>query len=197
MSDNDKEAASQPFKVGYARVSMSDQNPQMQIDALKAAGVDERDIWVETASGGGSASRPVFKDMMRDLRKGDVLLVWKLDRLGRNTQQVLATFAEMEKRGVAIRVLTQPGMDTTTPTGRLIVTIMAAVAELERDFIVERTVAGLKAAREKGRVGGSRSKWTDAQILEAWNEHGTAGAARHLGLSKVQVLRRLNKIRNV
>ncbi len=186
---------SQPFMIGYARVSMADQNPLMQIDALKAAGAHR--IYSETASGATVENRPVFQAMMQDLRRGDILLVWKLDRLGRSTQQVLETFAYLDQHGILVRVLTQPGMDTTTPTGRMMVTVMAACAQLEREFIVERTARGLAAAKERGRVGGAKSKHSDADIAKAHELHGTAGGARHLGLSKVQFLRRLNKIRGL
>jgi DNA invertase Pin-like site-specific DNA recombinase len=186
---------SQPYMIGYARVSMADQNPQLQIDALMEHGVHR--IYQEAASGAIGINRPALDAALMDLRQGDMLVVWKLDRLGRNTRQVLETFEDLDRRGVRVRVLTQPGMDTSTATGRLIVTIMAAVAELERDFIVERTAAGLKAARARGRIGGRRSIVTDDQVLAASEAYGTAGGARHVGLSKVQFLRRLNKIREL
>jgi DNA invertase Pin-like site-specific DNA recombinase len=193
LEDQGASEEPQPYVFGYARVSMADQNPQLQIDALTAAGANV--IYSEQASGASGADRPFFAKLMREAREGDTVLVWKLDRLGRSTREVLETFKTLDERGVKIRVLTQPGMDTTTEVGRLIVTIMAAVAELERDFIVERTAAGLAAAKAKGRFGGRRSKVSDEQILAAYDEYGTAGGARHVKLSKVQFLRRIQKVR--
>lgn len=147
------EAAGNPHLLGYARVSMADQDPRLQIDALLRAGVDEAEIWVEQASG-ASTRRPQFQRVLKAAQPGDVLVVWKLDRLGRNAREVLNTFHTLSERGVAIRVITQPGMDTSTAMGRLIITVMAAVAEMERDLIRERTLAGLKAARDRGVTGG-------------------------------------------
>lgn len=185
---------SQPFKkIGYARVSMRDQNPQLQIDALKAAGCDE--IYVETKSGASVKNRPEYNAMMREARKGDVVVVWKLDRLGRNTQEVLGTFDSLTKKDVQVMVITQREMDTTTPTGRLIITIMAAVAQLEREFTVERTKAGLAVARAAGRFGGRKSNVSDEKIKEAYLALGPTGAAKKLKLSRVQVIKRWNRIR--
>jgi DNA invertase Pin-like site-specific DNA recombinase len=184
---------SQPFKIGYARVSMRDQNPQLQIDALEGAGCDK--IYVETKSGASTKNRPEYDLMMRDARPGDIVIVWKLDRLGRNTQEVLATFEELTKKDVQVMVLTNREMDTTTPTGRLIITIMAAVAQLEREFTIERTKAGLDAARKAGRYGGRRSKHKDETIKALYEELGPSGAARKLRLSRVQVIKRMNKIK--
>jgi DNA invertase Pin-like site-specific DNA recombinase len=153
-------------RVGYARVSTADQDLRLQIDALVRDGVAEEDIFQEKISA-VKVGRPQFTAMMRDLRAGDLLVVWKLDRLGRSVRQVLDTFADLDRRGIKVRVITQLGMDTTTPMGRMIVTVMAAVAELERDMIRERTAAGLAAARERGRVGGRRETYSDAQIEAA------------------------------
>jgi DNA invertase Pin-like site-specific DNA recombinase len=184
---------SQPLKIGYARVSMRDQNPQLQIDALEAAGCDK--IYVETKSGASVKNRPEYGLMMQDAREGDTVIVWKLDRLGRNTQEVLATFDSLTKKGVQVMVITQREMDTTTPTGRLIITIMAAVAQLEREFTVERTKAGLAVARAAGRFGGRRSKISDEKLKAAYLEYGPTGAAKKLKLSRVQVIKRWNRIR--
>jgi DNA invertase Pin-like site-specific DNA recombinase len=183
----------QPYLIGYARVSMADQNPQMQIDALMAAGANV--IYSETASGASGVNRPQFKALMQEVREGDTVLVWKLDRLGRSTREVLETFKNFSDRGVKVHILTQPGLDNDTPTGRMMITVLASIGQLERDFIIERTAAGLKAARDRGRFGGRRSKFTDAEILEAYEAHGTAPGAKVVGLSKVQFLRRLHKIR--
>lgn len=187
-------AESQPYKIGYARVSMRDQNPQLQIDALKAAGCER--IYEETASGASTKKREQFNLMMKDARQGDIVVVWKLDRLGRNTQEVLATFDELTKKGVQVMVLMNRELDTTTPTGRLMITILAAVAQIEREFTVERTKAGLASARAAGRFGGRKSKVSDEKIEAAWNELGATGAAKKLKLSRVQIIKRMNRIRD-
>ena len=150
--------------IGYARVSTRDQDPQMQINALMAAGVDERDIYYETASG-ASKRRPQFDAMMKDAREGDIILFWKLDRLGRSVKQVLDTIEKLDAKGARIRCLTQP-IDTTTAMGRLILTILAAVAEMERELGLERTRAGLARAKAEGRLGGATAKHDHAAILE-------------------------------
>ena len=172
---------------------MRDQNPQLQIDALKAAGCNR--IYVEEKSGASIKNRPEYASMMRDAREGDLVVVWKLDRLGRNTQEVLATFEELTKKGVQVMVLMNRELDTTTPTGRLMITILAAVAQIEREFTVERTKAGLAAARAAGRFGGRVSKVPDEKIEAAWNELGATQAAKKLKMSRVQVIKRMNRIR--
>ncbi len=186
LVDPDKE----PYLIGYARVSMADQNPQLQIDALLAAGVPQDRIYFDRKSGSG-VKREQFDLMMKDARAGDVIVIWKLDRLGRSVKQVLGTFEELANKGAAIRVITQPGMDTTTVMGRLIVTIMAAVAEMERDLTRERTIAGLRSARERGRMGGRKSDLTDERVLEL-APLGTAKAWKQSGMkSKTGWLKRL------
>lgn len=160
---------------------MADQNPQLQIDALKAAGVPEDRIYFDRKSGSGVV-REQFDLMLRDAREGDVIVIWKLDRLGRTVKQVLGTFEELANKGAGVRVITQPGMDTTTVMGRLIVTIMAAVAEMERDLIRERTIAGLKSARERGRKGGRTSGISDEEVLRL-APLGTAKAMKRAGFA--------------
>jgi DNA invertase Pin-like site-specific DNA recombinase len=179
--------------VGYARVSTLDQDPQLQIDALLAAGVDRRDIFEDSMSGKGM-DRPGYAAMMKDLEPGDIIHVWKLDRLGRSVRQVLNTFHDLAQRNISIVVLTQPGMDTSTPVGRLIITIMAAVAEMERDLIQERTLAGLAASRARGRIGGRKMLATDEQI-EAVRHMGAEAGAAAVGLKVRYFKRRLDKIR--
>jgi len=169
-----------PHLIGYARVSTRDQDPQMQIDALLKAGVNPDDIFHEKASA-ASKRRPQFDAMMKDAREGDIIIFWKLDRLGRSVRQVLDTIAKLDAKGAKIKCLTQP-IDTTTPLGRLILVILAAVAEMERELGLERTRAGLKSARERGRVGGTVAKWSDEQILE-FAALGTKPGARAAGMS--------------
>lgn len=138
--------------IGYARVSTQEQRASLQTDALIEGGVAEKDIYTDSASG-GTLNRPGFKAMFKDLREGDILVVWKLDRLGRDLAQVLGTMERLKKMGVELRVLTQQ-IDTTTAQGRFMFNIMASLAQMEREMGVERTLAGLAAARARGRVGG-------------------------------------------
>ncbi|MDC0763510.1 recombinase family protein [Brevibacillus sp. AG] len=149
------------MRFGYARVSTVDQNLDSQIDALKVAGCDE--IYQEKMSGKRD-DRPELNRLLDKLREGDVLIVYKLDRLGRSTFKLLELTSEFEKKGIEFVSITD-GIDTTTPVGKFFFRMMASIAELERDIIVERTQAGLKAARARGRVGG-RPK-TDKSKLEA------------------------------
>ncbi len=166
--------------IGYARVSTRDQDPQLQINALMAAGVARADIYYETVSG-ASKRRPQFDAMMKDARDGDTIVFWKLDRLGRSVRQVLDTFARLDEKGVRIKCLTQQ-IDTTTAMGRLVVTILAAVAEMERELGLERTRAGLARAKAEGRLGGSVAKHSDEAILE-FVKLGFRKGAKAAGLS--------------
>ena len=154
-----------PFLVGYARVSMSDQNCQRQIDELVKFGVDPRDVWIDKASG-KNMDRPGWHGLWRDLQDGDVVVILSLDRLGRDVLQILQTIEAMKARGVELRVLTG-GVDTTTPSGRLAFNIMAAFAQFERELIVERSVHGLAKARERGVIGGRPEKITAAMVEAA------------------------------
>ena len=181
----------EPYLIGYARVSMADQTPALQLDALKAHGVPEDRIYYDRASGSG-AKRPQFDLMMKDAREGDVIVVWKLDRLGRSVRHVLNTFFELEEKGARVRVLTQPLLDTSNTMGRFFVAVMAAFAEMEKDFIRERTRAGLAAAKLRGRVGGRVSKFADADIL-AVKHLGTARAARRIGMTPGGYIKRLHE----
>lgn len=182
-----------PIKVGYARVSTIDQDPQLQIDAIMKEGVARCDIFQDNISG-ATQDRPGFAAMMKDLQDGDIIYVWKLDRLGRSVRQVLNTFHDLAQRNIAIVVITQPGMDTSTPTGRMIITVMAAVAEMELDLIKERTMAGLAASRARGRIGGRRQIASDDQIKAVRHLGAEAGAAA-VGLVPRYFRQRLNQIR--
>ncbi|OQM77989.1 DNA-invertase hin [Rhodococcus sp. 66b] len=136
--------------LGYARVSTTDQNPELQQDALNAAGCFR--IWTDKASG-AKTDRPELAAVMDALRPGDTLVVWRLDRLGRSLPHLIETVTQLEARGVAFKSLTEE-INTTTPGGKLIFHIFGALAEFERNLIRERTMAGLSAARDRGRVGG-------------------------------------------
>ena len=149
--------------VGYARVSTRDQNPQSQIDALTAAGCDR--VFMEKASG-ANRDRPELKAAIDYIRAGDTLVVWKLDRLARSVRQLVETAEELAQRQIGLKVLTQ-AIDTTSPGGRLVFHVFAAVAEFERELMLERTHAGLATARAANRRGGRPKALNDAQIRRA------------------------------
>src|SRR5262249_49047447 len=136
--------------IGYARVSTQDQDPALQLDALAAIGCER--VFVEKASG-VQRDRPELKAGLSFMREGDVLVVWKLDRLARSMRQLIETVEGLAERGIGFRSLTE-AIDTTTPGGRLVFYIFGALAEFERSIIRERTMAGLKAAADRGRRGG-------------------------------------------
>ena len=148
------------MKVGYARVSTNDQHLYMQEDALKNDGCKE--IYHDIASGAKTA-RPGLEDALDYLREGDILVVWKLDRLGRSTQHLIHTVKSLNDRGIGFKSM-QENIDTTTSGGKLIFYIFSALAEFERDLIEERTKAGLKAARARGRLGGRPPLLNDQQV---------------------------------
>ena len=179
--------------IGYARVSTTDQNPQLQLAALEEAGATR--IYTDHGVSGSAASRPHLDACLDHLREGDVLTVWKLDRLGRNTQHVLAVVNQLTSRGIGFRSLTE-GLHTDGPMGTAMLTIMAAFAQLERDTMIERTRAGLAAAA-KGRKGGRPRKVDDADAAKArqLREKGIAATdiARMLGVSRATVYRYLSE----
>ena len=176
--------------LGYARVSTADQNNQRQIDELVAFGVDPRDIWTDTASG-RNMHRPGWESCWKDIRRGDLLVIYSIDRLGRDLVEVVQTVKALHEKGANLKVLSMD-IDTRTPTGMLMFVFVAAMAEWERKLMLERTKHGLQKARERGVRSGATSKWTDEQIMAAIAEYGLNGAARHLELSKTQVIRRRN-----
>lgn len=139
--------------IGYARVSTGDQNLDSQLDALKAAGVPARNIYREKLSG-KNTDRPQFQKMVDELESGDVLIVAKMDRLGRSLIDLVKIVHELDERGIQFKALDKADMDTTTAGGRMVFNIFAALAEYERELIVERTRVGLDAAKARGRVGG-------------------------------------------
>jgi DNA invertase Pin-like site-specific DNA recombinase len=149
--------------IGYARVSTDDQVLDSQHDALAAAGCEQ--VYDDVASGARD-DRPGLEQAMKALRKGDVLVVYKLDRVGRSLPHLVELVAELERREVGFRVLTGQ-IDTTTAAGRLVFHIFAALAEFERELIRERTRAGLDAARARGRKGGRPSKMTPSKLRMA------------------------------
>lgn len=182
------------MKVGYARVSTREQDAAMQAEALTAAGCEK--IYEETASG-AQRDRPELIKALGYLRKGDVLVVWKLDRLARSIKQLIETIEDLEKRGIGFISLTE-AIDTTTPGGRLVFHVFAALAEFERELIRERTNAGLKSAKARG-VKLGRPKALEGEALGvamALMKSGemTAGqVAKHVGISRASLYRALSR----
>lgn len=178
--------------VGYARVSTLEQNLELQIDALKRAGCER--IYEDHVSG-GSAERPSWRQANEVLRHGDTLVVWRLDRLGRSLKHLIETVNELAARGIGFRSLTE-SMDTTTPGGRLVFHSFGALAEFERELIRERTLAGLAAARARGRKGGRPRKISDRQVAQAMQllqspDQTVTEVARLFGVSRSTLYRAL------
>ena len=178
--------------IGYARVSTDDQNAHLQIDALNEAGCMK--VFKETASG-SLAHRPQLDKMLDHLRSGDVVVVWRLDRLGRSLKNLIALVEDLAERGVGFRSLTE-NIDTTTTGGKLIFHIFAALADFERELIRERTNAGLAAARARGRVGGRPPTMTPDKVKVARQmydskEHTVEAIAKTLGVSRKTIYRHL------
>lgn len=148
------------MKIGYARVSTADQHLRMQEDALKSAGCEE--IFTDVASGAKS-QRPGLDKALEYVREGDTLVVWKLDRLGRSIQHLIQLMSSLNDRKIGFKCL-QESIDTSTSGGKLIFHMFSALAEFERDLIQERTQAGLKAARARGKMGGRPALLDNRQI---------------------------------
>jgi DNA invertase Pin-like site-specific DNA recombinase len=150
---------------GYARVSTADQNPDHQVDALRRAGVAEKDSYIDHASG-AKASRPELDDVLPLLRDGDTLKITRLDRLGRSVLHLVTLGADLRERGVGLHVIEQ-GIDTSTTEGRAMFGMLSVLAELQRELIVANTRDGLAAARARGRKGGRRPKLNAEQVAHA------------------------------
>ena len=185
------------MRIGYARVSSQDQTPDLQLDALRAAGCKR--IFVETASG-AQRDRPELGAALDYLRAGDTLVIWKLDRLARSVKQLIETVEGLEARGIGLRSLTET-IDTTTAGGKLVFHIFGALAEFERAIIGERTRAGLSAAKARGRQGGRPPKLTPqdlaaARAMLADMSFTVADVARRLGVSPATLYRHLPAARS-
>ena len=178
--------------IGYARVSTASQDLALQRDALERAGCDR--LYDDTGSG-SIRHRPELDACLDYLRAGDTLVVWRLDRLGRSLRHLIETIGDLEQRNVGFRSLTE-GLDTTTAAGRLTLHIFAALAEFERALVLERTRAGLEAARARGRLGGrptmmSAEKLAAARALRASGELTMEEIASLLGVSRATLYCRL------
>lgn len=157
------------MQIGYVRVSTNDQNTDLQRNALNCAGCE---LIFEDKISGTKAERPGLKKLLRTLSEGDTLVVWKLERLGRSMRHLVILVEELRERGINFRSLTD-AIDTSTPMGRFFFHVMGALAEMERELIVERTRAGLAAAREQGSRGAGENWW------QASKAHpGAMGAGR-------------------
>jgi DNA invertase Pin-like site-specific DNA recombinase len=195
--ETSKQVGGRGALIGYMRVSKADgrQTLGLQRDALLAAGIVEKNIYEDHLSGRAD-ERPGLGACIKALRSGDTLVVWKLDRLGRNLRHLVNTVQDLESEGVGLRVLTGQGaaIDTTTPAGRLVFGIFAALAEFERELISERTRAGIAAARARGRSGGRKPKMTAAKVRLAEAAMGqpetkVSALCRELGISRQTLYR--------
>ena len=180
--------------IGYARVSTDDQTTALQLDALRKAGC--RKIFEETASGANN-DRPQLTRLLEEIREGDVLVVWRLDRLGRNLKHLIETVHGLIDNKIGFKSLTDP-VDTTSSSGRLVFNMFGALAQFERDTISERTRAGLAAARARGRMGGRKFKMTaeklrTARALLKDPDHTLKDAAAAIGVSYPTLWRALKR----
>lgn len=178
--------------LGYARISTGEQDTALQLDALERAGCTR--VFSDIASG-ALDERPELARVLDHLREDDTLVVWRLDRLGRSLRHLVDTVTGLAERGVGFRSV-QESIDTTTPGGRLVFHVFAALAEFERDLIRERTHAGLAAARARGRRGGRPSVMTADKLavaheMYASGEHTVAAIAGTIGVSRASVYRHL------
>lgn len=176
------------MKIGYARVSTKEQNLDRQIDALQACGCEK--IFSDQISG-AKKDRPELNMMKAQLREGDVVVIDKLDRLGRSLKDLISIVSDFESKGISF-VSLKDHMDTTTPSGKLIFHIFASLAEFERSLISERTKAGLAAAKARGRLGGRRPGLSDeakktamaAETLYKAGDHSVSEMCEQLGISR-------------
>ena len=181
------------MNIGYARVSTQDQSLDLQKDALSKAGCER--TFEDTVSG-ARAERPGLTDALSHLRRGDILVVWRLDRLGRSLKNLIEVTQDLDRKGIGLRSL-QEQIDTTTPGGRLVFHVFGALAEFERDLVRERTNAGLSAARARGRVGGRKPvlvgrKAETALALYHSRKVPVAEICKTLGVSRTSLYRLVN-----
>ena len=185
------------MNIGYARVSTIEQNPDLQVDALKKAGCER--TYIDKASG-AKADRPELTKALEQLRKGDCLIVWRLDRLGRSLKHLLEVVEDLEIKGIGFLSI-QEGLNTSTNGGKLIFHIFGALAEFERRLIQERTKAGLDAARARGRHGGRKRKLTNGKvktllIMYKSKQHSISEICEQMGISKPTLYKYVNENKN-
>lgn len=177
--------------IGYARVSTDDQNLDLQLDALKAAGCTQ--VYTDKVTG-TAKTRDGLNEALKYARDGDTLVVWKLDRLGRTVKGLVELVEGIQARGVQFKSITD-SIDTSTPAGRFFFHVMAALAQMERELIKERTKAGLNAARARGRLGGRKPKMDASKVQSAKQllDSGMLGidVATNLGVSRATMYRAL------
>lgn len=183
--------------IGYVRVSKADgsQDHALQLDALKAAGVSKKHVYEDRITGSAD-ERPGLDACLKASRAGDLLVVWKLDRLGRSLRHLVNLVEDLSARGVGLKVLTGQGanIDTTTASGKFVFGVFASLAEFERELIRERTMAGLASARARGRVGGRRHALSKSKVLRAQAamkhpETDVSELAEELGVSRSTLYR--------
>lgn len=185
------------MKIGYARVSTNDQSLDLQIDALDKAGCEK--IYQEKISG-MKDERPQLNELIEYAREGDILVVYKLDRLGRSTKKIIELSEQLEQRGIEL-VSIRDNIDTTTAVGKAMFRMLAVLAEMERDLIVERTKAGLESARVRGRKGGRPKK--DNRLVEKAiklyksKQYTVKEIEDMTGVSKATLYRTLRKVKDV
>jgi len=165
----------------YARVSSRDQDPKSQVEAAITRGISPANIHIETASG-ARHERPVLTKLLAKLERGDVLMTFRLDRLGRSLVHLVKVLEDLETRGIAFETL--DGVSTQGSTGKLVLHILGSVAQFERQLLIERTMAGLKAARAEGRTGGRRRTMTPHDIVTA-RRHMTEGKLKAREVAKM------------
>jgi DNA invertase Pin-like site-specific DNA recombinase len=165
----------------YARVSTKDQDPKAQIEAARARGIRAANIHVERASG-ARHDRPVLTALLAELKSGDTLVTFRLDRLGRSLSHLVKTLEDLEARGIGFETL--DGVSTKGATGKLVLHVLASVAQFERQLMIERTMAGLAAARAEGRTGGNRRRMTPQQI-ETARRHMSEGKLKAREVAKM------------
>lgn len=184
----------EPHMIGYARVSMSDQKTQRQVDDLVSAGVSVNDIYSDVGTG-AHMERPGWELCVKQLEPGDILVIHSLDRLSRDLVHTMTALRQLNERGISIKVLTMD-FDSRKPMGRFVFSIMAAFSQFEREIILERTIHGLQKARERGVFGGRELRWTDEQIEAAVLRYGTQkAAAKKLGAAEITIKRRMKAIK--